>query len=278
MSAPTIPAGDPLAIFATQRAVDLTAFVGTWPWRLQASADPARLTGFADRLGLEGLCVSHLASVFGFDTNAGNEALWQVAADDQRLWPFVIINPTEPGWTEELERATRNGARGIRLVPAYQGFGLSGPAVADLFEAADDLRLPVQVCVNLDDERVRHPRYAVDGIDSSAIAELIRARAGRRIGLSGIKYTDWPEIAAHLDHGHDLSRVLVDLWFTNGPVGALGELCRSGLDRLFGFGSCHPVQEIVATAYQLGAADLDQDQRARLCGDNARRWFDTEEG
>lgn len=277
MSTVSTPAEDPLAIFATQRAVDLTAFVGTWPWRLQATAGPARLIELADRLGLEGLCVSHLASVFGFDTNAGNEALWQAAADDDRLWPFVIINPSEPGWTEELERATRNGARGIRLVPAYQGFPLSEPAVADLFEAADGLGLPVQVCLNLDDERVRHPRYAVDSVDSASIAELIRARAGRRIGLSGVKYTDWPEIAAHLDHGHDLSRVLVDLWFSNGPVGVLGELCRNGLDPLFGFGSCHPVQESVATAYQLGAADVDQDQRNRLCGGNARRWLDAEE-
>lgn len=265
---------DPLAIFAAQGAIDLTAFIGTWPWRLQASADAAELGERADRLGLQGLCVSHLASIFGYDTRSGNDALWREVERDDRLWPFVIINPSEPGWIDELARAEQHAARGVRLVPAYQGYRLDSPAVAELFEATDAAGLPVQVCLNLDDERVRHRRYAVDSITDAEIAELLRTRAGRPIGLSGVKFSDWPAIAAHLDHGHDLSRVLVDLWFTNGPVGAIGDLCADGLDELFGFGSCQPVQEPLATAYQLGAAGITDEQRARLCAGNARRWLD----
>lgn len=267
----------PLSIFAAQRAIDLTAFVGTWPWRLQASAGPGDLAALADRLGLRGLCVSHIASIFGYDTRSGNDALWAAVEADDRLWPFVIVNPTEPGWTDELDRAERHGARGIRLVPAYQGYRLDAPAVADLFAAADQLGLPVQVCINLDDVRVRHRRYAVDSISSAEIAELLRSRSGRPIGLSGVKSTDWPEIAAHLNHDHDLSGTVVDLWFTNGPIGAIGELCRDGLDAVFGYGSCHPVQAAVATAYQLGAADITDQQRARLCGDNAARLLGLDE-
>jgi hypothetical protein len=264
---------DPLATFAAQGAIDLAAFIGTWPWRLQASADAARLGELADRMSLQGLCVSHLASIFGYDTRSGNDALWREVEADDRLWPFAIINPTEPGWVDELDRAERNAARGVRLVPAYQGYRLDSPAVADLFEATDAAGLPVQVCLNLDDERVRHRRYAVDSITDAEIAELLRTRAGRPIGLSGVKFSDWPAIAAHLDHGHDLSKVLVDLWFTNGPVGAIGDLCHDGLDSLFGFGSCEPVQVALATAYQLGAAGIAEDQLARLCAGNAQRWL-----
>lgn len=79
------PAFDMMIPFIEQKAVDLTAFLGQWPTRLQVNASASDLSAMADRFNLEGMCVSHFASIFGFDTRSGNEALFAETAEDSRL-------------------------------------------------------------------------------------------------------------------------------------------------------------------------------------------------
>lgn len=262
---------DPLAVFAAQRGIDLTAFLGTSPWRLQASHGVADLTRLADRLGLEGLCVSQLASVYGFDTRSGNEVLFEQVSSDDRLWAHPVINPSETGWEREMSWAAEAGARGVRVLPGYHGYRLTDPVVSALIDAVRDFDLPLHVSTILDDPRVRHPRYAVDPVEMADIADFLRVSTGVATVLSGLRTTDWDIVASHLDHGHDASRVLVDLWFVNGPAGVIADLWQHGMGELFAFGSCTPVQAAIATAYQVGAAAISEDQRRDLAGDNARR-------
>lgn len=262
---------DPLAVFAAQRGIDLTAFLGTSPWRLQASHDVADLTRLADRLGLEGLCVSQLASVYGFDTRSGNEVLFEQVSSDDRFWAHAVINPSETGWESEVSWAAKAGARGVRVLPGYHGYRLTDPVMLALIEAVRGLELPLHVSTILDDARVRHPRYVVDRVEMADIADFLRATDGVATVLSGLRTTDWQIVASHLDHGHDTSRVLVDLWFVNGPTGVIGDLWRQGLGERFAFGTCTPVQAAIATAYQVGAAAISDDQRRDLAGGNARR-------
>jgi predicted TIM-barrel fold metal-dependent hydrolase len=258
-----------LAPFIAQRPVDLTAFIGTSPWRLQAKATAADLSAMADRLNLTAVCVSHLASVFGFDTRSGNEALYEAVAADARLWPFAVLNPTEPGWTRELTQAIDHRARGIRLVPGYQGYHLRDHGVADCVDAAADAGLPIQLCARLDDARLRHPRYAVRDLASDEIAEFLRAARRSSIVISGLNRAEWSAVTPHLNKGHDLSRVVLDLWFVNGPLAAVQRLCESGGSVRWAYGSCAPLQTAEATAMQLATALISDTDRSALCRDNA---------
>lgn len=254
--------------FVAQGAVDLTAFVGQWPWRLQVSTDGPGLSAYANRLGLSALCVSHLASVFGFDTRGGNEALFDLVRADDRLLPFPILNPTAPG---ELTWLTSMDIRGIRLVPGYHGYSLTDPAVAHVADTAAELGIPLQVCVRLDDERIRHPRFHAPDVPIHELAELIRANPGRRLILSGLNTAEWNAVRTQLNSTDDLSGVIADLWFVNGPVQVIRQLCKQGQAGHFGYGSGTPIQTAEATALQLAVADIAAEHRRLLCHGNADR-------
>ena len=263
--------GDPLASFATWQAVDVTAFLGTFPWRLQAHADAATLTRQADRLGLSGLCLSHLASVFGYDTRSGNEELQRVLDAEPRFWFTPILNPTEPGWQAELTWALEHRARGIRIVPGYHGYTLDHPAVTDLVAAVEDAGIALHLSTTLEDPRERHPRYVVENCTTAHVADFLRLAQHVPVVLSGLRSGDWAEVDANLDAGHDLDRVLLDTWRMNGPVGVLRAMCGAGLTPMLAYGTCQPVQEPVASAYQLASATIDEADRHALAGQNARR-------
>lgn len=254
--------------FVAERAIDLTAFVGTWPWRLPAAIDGPGLSTMADRLGLSRLCVSHLASVFGFDTRSGNEALFDLVGADDRLLPFPIVNPAV---SDELAWLASMGARGIRLVPGYHGYSVTDPAVARIADMAADLRIPLQVCARLDDERLRHPRFCAPDVPAHELAELVRANAGRRLILSGLRAGDWDTVRAHLNSTDDVSGVVADLWFVNGPVQVIRHICAQGQAGHYAYGSGTPVQTAEATALQLAVADIEPDHRRLLCRGNAER-------
>lgn len=258
----------PLDPFVAQGAVDLTAFVGQWPWRIQIRADAAGLSAHADRLGLSALCVSHIASVFGFDTRSGNEALFEATAADDRLLPFPILNPIRSGGLDWLGPM---GARGIRLVPGYHGYSLTDRVVTRVADTATDLGIPLQVCVRLDDERLRHPRFSAPDVPLHELAELIRAHPGRRLIVSGLRAAEWDAVRNHLNSTDDLSGVLADLWFVNGPAQVIRQICAQGRAGQYAYGSATPIQTAEATAMQLAVADVSAEHRRLLCRGNAER-------
>lgn len=257
--------------FKSERAIDLTAFIGQWPSRLQVRAEAADLSAMADRFGLEAVCVSHIASIFGFDTRSGNEALFRDTAADERLWPFAMINPAEAGWELELEWAFRQGAKGIRIAPGYHGYSLASPQAAELTARVSASGLPLHICVRLEDDRLTHPRIAIRPVQFHELAELLRLTGETPVVLSGLRAREWGNVSELLNDDHRTERVLLDLWFTNGPIAAIASLSRSSLSSRLGYGSCAPIQVPEATVLQLTAADIEADKRAALCRGNAAR-------
>jgi len=250
-------------------AIDLLAFLGEWPDRLALRAGPDELSAMADRLRLRGICVSHISSVLGHDTRTGNEALFAAAERDKRLWPFAILNPTEPGWEEELAWAAEKGARGIRLAPGYHGYGLRDAAVAALLPAARLHGLPLQVCVRLQDERLQHRRLRAEPVELHEVAELISAAAGHPLIVSGLRDHERDAVMRFGEARWPRGKVLFDLWFCNGPIAVISSLCRSGLTEWHGYSSCAPLHTPEATAFQLAGAAIPETDRAALCFSNA---------
>lgn len=259
--------------FVQTGAIDVTAFVGQWPFRFQARADAAALGAMADRLGLSGLCVSHIASVFGHDTRSGNAALFAETAADERLWPFAVLNPAEPGWERELQWAAESGARGVRLLPGYHGYGLGDSRVAELVAALRTLRLPLAVCARLQDERLQHPRYQAETVPLHMLAELIAEAEGHPLLLSGLREHEWDAVLRFLPADQRRDHVICDLWYVNGPLAVVAALSKRGEAGTFAYGSCAPLQVAEATALQLAAADIAEEDRYALCRGNALRFL-----
>lgn len=263
--------------FREQRPIDLTVFVGQWPTRLPIRASAEDLSAMANQYQLTGMCVSHIASIFGFDTRLGNEELFRIASSDDRIWPYVILNPVEPGWELELDWAVQMGARGVRLVPGYHDYSLLEADVSKLAIQVQSLGLPLHVCARLEDERLVHPRLRARTIPFHELAELLRGlrvdgeEQAAPVMISGLRAREWGLIEELLDEGHSTEHILLDLWFTNGPMAPFPALCRSGYASRLAYGSGTPIQTPEATIMQLATADISDVERKMLCRDNAAR-------
>lgn len=67
-----------------------------------------------------------------------------VAADPERLIGFLSLDPTQPGWVDELRYGhQRLGLRGIKLMPMYAGFRPDEARLDPLWQYATDHSLPV---------------------------------------------------------------------------------------------------------------------------------------
>lgn len=67
-----------------------------------------------------------------------------VKQDPRRLIGFLSLDPTQPGWQDEMRRGHQSlGLRGIKLMPMYAGFRPDDRAIDPLWEYAQSNRLPV---------------------------------------------------------------------------------------------------------------------------------------
>jgi uncharacterized protein len=67
-----------------------------------------------------------------------------VAKNADRLIGFMCLDPTQPGWRDEMEEGHRNlHFKGIKLLPMYAGFKPNDPELDDLWRYAARHGLPV---------------------------------------------------------------------------------------------------------------------------------------
>jgi predicted TIM-barrel fold metal-dependent hydrolase len=67
-----------------------------------------------------------------------------VAQQPDRLIGFLSVDPTQPGWRDELEEGHQNlRLRGIKLLSMYAGFAPDSPELDDLWRYATNHQLPV---------------------------------------------------------------------------------------------------------------------------------------
>ena len=86
------------------------------------------------------------------------------------LIPIGSVNPVWPDWEEDLRRCHEQYKMpGIRLYPAYHGYGLDHPELLRLLASAARRGLLVQIVIRMEDERVHHP---------SIIAPVVERRCG----------------------------------------------------------------------------------------------------
>ena len=67
-----------------------------------------------------------------------------VSQKPDRLIGFLSLDPTQPGWQDELEEGHQNlGLKGIKLMPMYAGFRPDAPELCHLWQYAAAHGLPV---------------------------------------------------------------------------------------------------------------------------------------
>ena len=261
------PAHALLEDFSTYRATDVNCHIGGWPYRLGASASEHDLQRHIDLHGLSSAWVSHLATLFGFDTRTGNEDCLLKCRHTPAMRPMAVINPAEEGWHNELDWATTMGFQGIRVAPGFHRYGPD--LLLDVARATASRGLLLQLLVRLDDARVRHPQSPARDVDMETVVALVRSVPDARVLLSGLNWVEWQELRRRLGY-EPPSTLLVDVWHMNGPFG-IAELLGSDAERWV-FGSGFPVQAPEPTMLQLAACLLPREIKVSIARGNAQRF------
>jgi len=90
-----------------------------------------------DRAHLDSAVVLTAATTPGQVVPANNWAL-SIKRDHPRLIPFGTIHPGFEAMEAELDRLERNGIKGLKFHPDFQGYRLDDPALYDVMEMVGD--------------------------------------------------------------------------------------------------------------------------------------------
>ncbi len=156
---------------------DANAWIGVWPFRSLRDNTPEKLLARMDRSGIDLAAVSQIEAVFHRSPQPANEKLAEsVAPFGDRLVPMATINPTMPGWEDDLRASQESlGMKAVRLFPPYQGYDADGPEIARVLEACAERALPVSIPHRMEDSREHHPIDPGKTVALDAIADLVAA-------------------------------------------------------------------------------------------------------
>ena len=252
--------------------IDANAYLGNWPFRPLRYAAPTALLGKMDALGIEKAVVSPLENVFYKDQLAGNRQLYdQVKAHADRFLPAYTINPTFPGWEEDLAICVRDfDMRVMRLHPNYHQYALDSAAGAAALETARAHGFVVILTTGIEDTRHHHPLVKVPDVPSAQIAAAVSAFADVRFLIAAGTFAAQNAVWTQAAHTGNL---FIEISRVQGPVGDIEKLCAAmGADHVL-FGSNLPLHVPEAATLAIEHANISADEREQIMHGNAARLF-----
>lgn len=148
--------------------IDISTYVGHWPFRNLRYNTLSGLSELASRYGITHMVVANLNGLFYKDANTANlELLEELEAykGETVFLPMAIVNPAYPEWKKDARDMIKAGFAGFELVPIYHGYSLSSEALPDEYDAkhraleviklAEELDVPVRICAGFENFRGR---------------------------------------------------------------------------------------------------------------------------
>jgi len=176
--------------------IDVNTYIGHWPFRQLRHNTATALAKRLDQRGIDRAMVASLNGVFYRNVHSANE---EIAKETRRLRdrliPFATLNPTFPGWEEDLRRCAEDlELQGLRLYPQYHNYQLTDSAALELIDAATQLGWAVQLPIRIEDRRTRHPFDLAADLSSAALTQIVKLRPKTKwmfldaLGLDGSQF------------------------------------------------------------------------------------------
>jgi len=222
--------------------IDVSAFIGQYPFRHLPHPDPEVLVRVLQREQLSGAWVGHLPSAFHRDPTSGNEELYaRLEPFAATLTPVPTVRPDWPEWERTLREVADRRAPAIRVYPPQWGLGPDDRALHALAAACAEAEIAMMLTVRFEDLRQRHWMDTAGDLGGAAIRALVRGSATRIIvtaaGRDLIEEVHWgltPE---------EQSRVWWDFsWVWGPPEDHLAHLLRTMGAERFVYGTQWPLR------------------------------------
>ena len=254
--------------------VDVSAFVGPYPFRHVPRAAPDHLLEEMDRLRIDVAWVGHLGAPWHRDPRPANVELhaW-LAPHAARLLPVPTVHPGLPRWEDDVAAAAAAGAPAVRAYPMQQGLDPAGREMLALTAAVGQRGLALVLTARFEDVRQLHPLDVAGPLPASALRALARATPSARL------------LVTHADRGlveevhfgltpEEAARLLWEVsWIWGPPEDHLALLLETVGDRRFTVGTGMPLRIGDGVMAKLDLLEAPADRLARLTGGNLREWL-----
>ncbi|HVX42005.1 MAG TPA: hypothetical protein VHB25_20755 [Gemmatimonadaceae bacterium] len=162
--------------------IDVSAFIGAYPFRFVPHPEPDVLLRVLDREGIDAAWVGHLPSAFYRDPTPGNvELVKQLAPHAARLRAVPTVRPDWPHWEDAVRAAAEEGAPAIRAYPPQWGLGPNDERMRELALAAGASGMALLLTVKFEDLRQRHAMDVAGDLSAAAVRSIARAGDAVRV-------------------------------------------------------------------------------------------------
>jgi predicted TIM-barrel fold metal-dependent hydrolase len=190
--------------------------------------------------------------------------------------PIGTVDPSGPDWEEDLRRCHETyRMAGVRLYPAYHGYGLDHAEFAKLLAESAKHGLLVQIVLRMEDERCHHPALVIGAVDVGPLVDVLKKVPKAKVQLIN---SAGRLLGKHVTDLVQQTQVTFDIAATEGN-GGVGQLIAGTnysytgaipIERLV-FGSHAPFFPCESAVMKLFESPLDLGQLEKLMHANAKR-------
>ena len=256
--------------------VDVSTFVGPYPFRLIPGATAEALVRQLDRLEIDHAWVGHLAAPWHRDPRPANaELLRLLSPHAPRLVPVPTVHPGLPGWEVDLAAARDAGAPAVRVYPGQQGLDPAGAEMQALVMAAAERRTPIILTDRFEDSRQAHPLDVAPPLPAAALRQLARLSPDARLLVTHAGRSVIEEVHFGLTPAEARTLLWECSWIWGPPEDDFATVLATVGDQRFTFGTGMPLRIGDGMLAKLDLLDAPPDRQARLTGGNLRGWLET---
>jgi predicted TIM-barrel fold metal-dependent hydrolase len=258
--------------------IDCNVHLFDWPFRKLKYARTEALSAKLRKHRITKAWAGSFDAVLHTQFDAANRRLAEECRSkgDGMFIAIGTVNPGGPDWEEDLRRCHEAyGMVGVRLYPAYHGYGLDHADFAKLLAETAKRGLLVQIALRMEDERCHHPALVTGPVDVGPLVELLKKLPQAKVQLIN---SAGPLLGNHVTALVRDTQVTFDIAATEGN-GGVGQLIEGKnysyrgaipVERLV-FGSHAPFFPCESALMKLFESPLDLAQLEQLMHLNAKR-------